>query len=266
MRDWLAVIDEAADLGCEQIQFIGGEPTLHPGLERMIVRARARAFSFIEVFTNATRLSARHIACFREHGVSVATSFYDRSAAAHDAITQNAGSWKRVLGGLEAVLAADLPLRVGIIEMDENRDEADATVVFLKSLGVQDISIDRRRGIGRGGREADTREGERFDELCGKCGRGKLCVTPSGMAHPCVFSRATPVGRAQDGLAAILDGSALRAFREKMLGLFMADCNPDCMPACRPNCNPDCMPYCNPNCNPDCMPNCNPNCNPDRRR
>src|SRR5215469_3134786 len=180
-RDWLAVIDEAADLGCKQIQFIGGEPTLHPGLETMIERARMRAFSFIEVFTNATRLNERHIACFRAFGVHVATSFYDRDAATHDAITQNAGSWKRTLAGVEAVLAADLPLRVGIIEMDENRDQGNATAAFLTTLGVKDINLDRRRGIGRGGLGAG--EGERFGELCGKCGRGKLCVTPSGIAY-----------------------------------------------------------------------------------
>ncbi len=74
--DWTKVIDEAADLGCRQLQFIGGEPTLHPELDRMIVHARARGFTFVEIFTNATRLSAGLISCFRENDAHVAASFY----------------------------------------------------------------------------------------------------------------------------------------------------------------------------------------------
>ena len=149
--------------------------------------------------------------------------------------------------------------------MEENRDTAEGCRAFLSSLGVANISVDRMRGVGRGNRTGRVANEECFDQLCGKCGRGKLCITPSGETFPCVFSRATPVGNAKDGLAPILLGSALCTFRDRMLATPSNDCNPDCSPYCNPNCNPDCMPYCNPNCNPNCMPNCNPNCNPDRR-
>jgi MoaA/NifB/PqqE/SkfB family radical SAM enzyme len=32
--DWCRVIDQAAALGVRMVQFIGGEPTLHPGCRR----------------------------------------------------------------------------------------------------------------------------------------------------------------------------------------------------------------------------------------
>ena len=36
VADWERVITEARDLGVEAVQFIGGEPTLYPGLGRLI--------------------------------------------------------------------------------------------------------------------------------------------------------------------------------------------------------------------------------------
>lgn len=271
-RDWTGVLDEAADLGCQQIQFIGGEPTLHPDLELMLSHAHVKGFTFIEVFTNLTRLSNRLIECFQRHDVQVASSFYSDNFEVHDRITCHPGSWRRTVSGLKTILGAGIPLRVGIIEMEENAGEAWRSRKFLQSMGVNTISSDRMRGVGRGNRATQNIKTERFEELCGKCGHGKLCVSPSGAAFPCVFSRATSVGNAKHGLTSILKNVKLREFRERMLGargrqvdMEFSDCNPDCMPYCNPNCNPDCTPHCNPNCSPDCMPHCNPNCNPDRR-
>jgi MoaA/NifB/PqqE/SkfB family radical SAM enzyme len=37
--DWHRVIDQAADLGVRMVQFIGGEPTLHPDLPELVDHA-----------------------------------------------------------------------------------------------------------------------------------------------------------------------------------------------------------------------------------
>jgi MoaA/NifB/PqqE/SkfB family radical SAM enzyme len=67
--DWTCVIDEAAGLGCRSIQFIGGEPTMHPQLDDLVDHANHRGFAFIEVFTNATRLGQKLLGCFQRAGV-----------------------------------------------------------------------------------------------------------------------------------------------------------------------------------------------------
>ena len=41
-EDWTRAISEAAELGCRQIQFIGGEPTMHPRLDDMVDHANHR--------------------------------------------------------------------------------------------------------------------------------------------------------------------------------------------------------------------------------
>ncbi|MBP2321212.1 MoaA/NifB/PqqE/SkfB family radical SAM enzyme [Kibdelosporangium banguiense] len=42
LADWSRVIDQAAGLGTRMVQFIGGEPTLYPGVARLD-RTRAQS-------------------------------------------------------------------------------------------------------------------------------------------------------------------------------------------------------------------------------
>lgn len=262
--DWTRVLDEAADLGCRQVQFIGGEPTMHPHLSDLVDRANHKGFEFIEVFTNATRLGSELVGCFRRNRVQVATSFYSDDPSTHDRITRVHGSWARTVEGIRKVVDAGLSLRAGLIEMEENAGHFERTSKFLQELGVSSIGNDRRRGVGRGDMLDIGERRERFEELCGHCWEGKLCVTPSGESFPCVFSRATPLGDARSGLTAILMGQKLWTFRSALHEYTQSqgsitNCHPDCSPACNPTCNPN-----NP-CNPKnpCAPNQDPNCFPN---
>ncbi|MFM7676774.1 MAG: radical SAM protein [Synechococcus sp.] len=274
--DWCAVIDQAAALGCRQLQFIGGEPTLHPHLSDLIDHANHRHFELIEVFTNATRLDDGLIGCFQRNHVQLATSFYSVDAAVHEQVTQGKGSWQRTVGGIRSALAADLPLRVGVIETDANPGHGPEAIAFLQQLGVQQVGFDQERGVGRGTATAEPQlqlqselEGERFEQLCGQCWKGKLCVTPSGEAFPCVFSRATRLGDVRQGLSAILQSRRLQGFRQRVQELEqqrLAEHDANEPQACVPgSCSPGtyCSPYsCYPASGP-CSPACSPvNCTP----
>jgi MoaA/NifB/PqqE/SkfB family radical SAM enzyme len=279
--DWTRVIDEAAGLGCRALQFIGGEPTMHPRLDDLVDHANHRGFDFIEVFTNATRLGKELIGCFQRGGVHVATSFYSDDPVVHEQITQGKGSWQRTVHGIEAVLAAGLPIRVGVIETERNAGHGPRALEFLKSLGVREVRMDRERGVGRGKLIHLGGEGERYEELCGQCWKGKLCVTSGGEVFPCVFARATPLGDVHSGLAGILRTAKLTDFRRKVRAMHEpgATASTSAVPAvrnqewCPPALNPDCPPdscspaactpnYCTPN---ECLPNdCSPaQCSPN---
>src|SRR5437016_14468404 len=67
-------------------------------------------------------------------------------------------------------------------------------------MGVSEIRVDFQRGVGRG---AAGLSSEPISELCGECWKGKLCVTSSGCAYPCVFSRFAKVGMAKRGITTI---------------------------------------------------------------
>ena len=270
-KDWTHLICEAAGAGCREMQFIGGEPTLHPDLPMFIRAARDNGFSRIEVFTNATRVDDDLVRCFSDFGVCVASSFYSSQPDVHERVTGGSQSWTRTVRGFQRLLAAGIPLRVGVIEMEQNAGHATEAITYLKSLGVHHVRTDRVRGVGRGQVQLTNTSASEFDELCGQCWKGKLCVTPSGLAYPCVMARRWPLGDVRLGLGGVLRSAELTQFRSS-LSRFRR--NPtarasfhDCNPAgCEPQ---DCYPTvcCSPDeCNPveGCGPNESSECGPDK--
>ena len=270
-EDWLRVMDEAAKLGCKGIQFIGGEPTMHPALERFIEHAHYLHFETIEVYTNATRLSPRVLAFMREHGVRIATSFYACDPLIHEKITRRKGSFKQTVDSIKSILDFGLPLRVGLIEMEENRDRIPETMEFLRSLGVLDIGTDIARGFGRAKESS-------IQGLCGSCWNGNLCVSTNGDCFPCIMSRDFIVGSVlAENLESIVQGRRTQMFREKiynevwlpslpqderMSSVMNGPCTPN-RGETRKTCGPD-SPWCTPNrggtrkgCGPD-SPWCHP--------
>lgn len=56
-QDWERVIDELAEAGVTMVQFIGGEPMLHPDLGALIDRATTRGLQ-VEVYSNLVHVPA----------------------------------------------------------------------------------------------------------------------------------------------------------------------------------------------------------------
>lgn len=260
---WLRVISQASHLGCRSLQFIGGEPTLHPDLDIMIEHASNQGFEFIEIFTNATGLSSSRLNNLVRFNVNVACSFYSAQPRVHDMITQRDGSFHKTVNTIKRLVEAGISLRAGIIEMNHNSGQLDVTSDFLRSIGVKIIGADRVRSVGRGERLAN-RSNSDIQDICGQCWKGKLCITPDGDAYPCIMARNSLVGNVlHQSLSDILYSNHLIAFRQKVKQQFenkaleSDPCHPD-------KCNPDlqCWPDKQP-CFPDkgCWPD---NCNPDK--
>ena len=106
---------------------------MHPRLDDLVDYANHQGFEFIEVFTNATRLCKELLGCFQRNGVHVATSFYSDDPVVHEHVTQGKGSWQRTVNGIETVLAAGLPIRVGVIDTELNRGHGPRAIEFLKT-------------------------------------------------------------------------------------------------------------------------------------
>ncbi|MGH3950947.1 MAG: radical SAM protein, partial [Pseudonocardiaceae bacterium] len=125
-RDWCWVIDEAAAVGVRSVQFIGGEPTLHPGLVDLINYALSRALA-VEVFSNLVHVTDEHWAAFGQPGVSLATSYYSDDPDEHTAITGRP-SHPRTKANIAEAQRRGIPLRVGVIDVgrDQRVEQARA--------------------------------------------------------------------------------------------------------------------------------------------
>jgi MoaA/NifB/PqqE/SkfB family radical SAM enzyme len=72
--------------GADAVSFVGGEPTLHPGLIAWIDAARAAGYAQVALQTNARRLAySSYALALAEAGLTdVEVALYGAAAAAHD--------------------------------------------------------------------------------------------------------------------------------------------------------------------------------------
>lgn len=257
----LELLAEAFALGCRRVQFIGGEPTLNKSLPSLINHAYHLGYEFIEVFTNLVSVNDDLLDTFVQCRVAVATSVYASTPALHDVVTQTLGSHRRTISNLRRVLTRGLRLRVGVIAMEENKTVIDATIQWLRDLGVTQIGIDPVRHFGR----AQKQNPCSMENLCGNCANNILAIGPDGIVAPCIMSKEWAVGSVLSApLSEIARSEILVRTRRRIKAATVKaqgpyPCQPDS--ACMPNCNPsyNCIP-CAPNGSQPCEPNrwCDP--------
>ncbi|MGW1974119.1 radical SAM protein [Streptomyces sp. NPDC001889] len=263
--DWRRVIEQLAARGVTMVQFIGGEPMLHPDLSALIGFALDRGLR-VEVFSNLVHVPASLWPVLARQGVSLATSYYSDDPAEHAAVTGRP-SHARTRANVAEAVRRGVPLRTGVIDVREGQ-RVFAAQRELEMLGVQQIGTDRLRQVGRGVRESapDT------SQLCGHCTSGVIAISPDGSVWPCVFSRWLPVGNVLDAaLADILASPEAQRVRDELTADFaarevaMEGDKPKPPPLCDPKCGPACGPACNPSCWPTGAGPCTPNggCQPN---
>ncbi|WP_413100914.1 radical SAM protein [Streptomyces sp. Inha503] len=261
-EDWRRVVDQLAERGVGMVQFIGGEPTLHPDLPTLAGHALDQGLR-VEIFSNLVHVPTAVWEVLERPGVSLATSYYSDDPAEHAAITRRP-SHARTRTNIAEAVRRKIPIRAGVVDVREGQRSAAAQQELI-TLGVPEIGTDRLRQVGRGVRDQQPDA----SQLCGRCASGVIAISPDGEVWPCVFSRWLPIGNVlETALAEILDSpeaervrSELRLeFTERQTTLPEAGkkpCDPQCGPSCGPACNPSCWPTGTGPCSPKggCQPN-----------
>ena len=240
--DWLRVIRQAADLKVGDVQLIGGEPTLHPDLPRLVRSALDHGLA-VEVYTNLFRVTQQIWQVFEQPGVRVATSYYSSKPVEHEAITGQRRSQDRTRSNIGEAVARRIPIRVGLTRIHDGQD-VEGAIDELQALGVEDVSVDRLRQVGRGVRD----RGPDLDQLCGHCGRGNVAVSSDGTVWPCVFSRWLVLGSVRrNSLASIVESPAAQRTRALLARASAGERQAECAPGDGSPCqNPLCDPHLRP--------------------
>lgn len=205
-------LDQAANMGCRNVQLTGGECTLRKDLKELLAHARRRKYETVEIFTNATLLDKSLVRFLADNKIDVAVSLYSYKPDSHDRIAGIPGSHSRTIQGLKLLLAYRVRVRGSIIAMKQNEKEVKATEFFLRKLGVESGPADPVRPCGRGsGMENWPQEyGLSIMRTCpdflpirslfdsnrhwNSCWFGKAAITAEGEVLPCVFQRELVAG------------------------------------------------------------------------
>ncbi|MFI9720806.1 radical SAM/SPASM domain-containing protein [Streptomyces sp. NPDC052396] len=231
--DWRRVMDELAGTGVRDIQFIGGEPTLHPGLPEYIRHACSQGMR-VEVFSNMTHIRDEVWEALQLPGVRLAFSYYSDWDQDHDDVTQSKGSNERTRSNVEKAKRLGISMRGSVIRVLKDQRSQPAETQLLQ-LGIRDVRTDTLRPFGRG---ADGKPPQ-IKRLCGRCGRGKVAIGPNGDVWPCVFARWMSIGNVHEqSVEAIYYGLPNRLVRSELEEAFphtVVSSTPSCLPDCSPS-------------------------------
>ncbi|MFH8492218.1 radical SAM protein [Streptomyces longisporoflavus] len=240
-EDWRRIIDEATTLGKPTVQFIGGEPTLHPAFTTLVGHT-LNAGLRVRIYSNLYKVRAEHWQLFSRPNVRLATSYHSDDPHEHDAITGRNGSHAATRANIIEALRRRIPVKVAVIHGGSGQ-RVEAARAEMLGLGVRDVSIGRLRAVGNAAVSALPSA----SELCGRCADGKAAILPDGRVAVCEIGRFLCAGDVKHAsLASVLGSPQWARLAASVPGPGSSvPCGPDCSPnddTCEPSGGDTCDP------------------------
>lgn len=230
--EWKKIMDQVISSGGNALQFIGGEPLMHPHFSELLSYAHQAGFERIDIFTNAYLLTEETADLIAKVGASVRVSLYGHDAQTHDAVTQHPGSFARLDHSLDMMKARGIPVAVAVVLMRENQDILPQIKAYIESKGLRYNGFDTVRTVKHSvqNSHAVTRgdiaaqrimhkphfKTSPFSFSCNRqwnsCWYGKFAITACGDVIPCIFARDLVCGNVRN--------DSFESIREKLLGYW----------------------------------------------
>jgi len=134
-----AILQEAADMGCFQVRFTGGEPLLRDDFEELYLFARSKGLKVL-IFTNA-RLITPHLADLLKRIpplVRMEISVYGMHPDSYDAVSRCPGSFDQFWRGVNLLLDHGVPFIVKSAFLPPNKPEIDEFEAWAKTIPWMD--------------------------------------------------------------------------------------------------------------------------------
>jgi radical SAM protein with 4Fe4S-binding SPASM domain len=125
------VVDEARALGCREWAVSGGEPMLRGDFGEILSVILARS-SWYTLNTNGTLITPAIARLMKRQGTKL-VALYGASAAVHDAVTRNPGSFEALKRGIAYLREAKAGFTVQVVPMKTNIADLDAMVRLAES-------------------------------------------------------------------------------------------------------------------------------------
>lgn len=120
------ILKQAADLGCMQVRFTGGEPLLRPDFEDLYLYARRLGIKVL-LFTNARLINERLAGLLARipPKVAIEITVYGMHEESYEAATRSPGSFDQCWTGIQLLLEHGIPFVVKSALLPQNRAEIE---------------------------------------------------------------------------------------------------------------------------------------------
>lgn len=241
---YMAIIDRIAETGCLFLNFTGGEILTNPDFEAIYRHAKDKGF-VVDLLTNGSLITDRHIALFRELPPrSIAITLYGTNAEEYAGFTGDAENFRRVMHALDLLRANDIPFVLRTVAVraykaslmarrfEEIAEKYGTTfkydsIIFPQLNGnngplSQRLSVDEIIALEKCNAERCARWHALItdDQPCSwtcRAGVNSMAVDHRGDAHVCGLYRAEPISVLNNDIAAVL--KHLASVHEKFVGI-----------------------------------------------
>lgn len=224
------ILDQAANLGCLQVRFTGGEPLIREDFEEIYLHARRLGMKVL-LFTSGRLITPRlaNLLARIPPLVAIEISVYGMTPETYEAVTGAPGSYTQFDRGVNLLLERQIPFVVKSALLPQNRDEVETFEAWARNIPWMmappqySMNFDLRSRRNSEARNAEiaalrtspaetvemlTRDNARYrhsmqqfadrfmgpsgDRLfnCGASSGHSLCIDAYGQAQPCMMMRA----------------------------------------------------------------------------
>lgn len=143
------VFSEAIELGLETVKLTGGEPCLHPEIERIIVELASIGIH-LEMETNGTLLSPELVRVIAENKVGISVSLDGSNYETHESLRGQPGCFDSLLNGMRLLKEAGVPYQVIFSLHRRNLSEMSSAMNMAAEFGATSFKINPVIDMGRG--------------------------------------------------------------------------------------------------------------------
>ncbi|HLP46670.1 MAG TPA: radical SAM protein [Candidatus Kapabacteria bacterium] len=136
------ILDDAKLFNCREIRIGGGEPLLRKNdLISLIKYAKQIDIPSLSLVTNGFLLDSTFINEMAEYNIHFKCLFNSHEESVHDAISGVKGSYQKTLAAINRLKTKNCSIAVNIIITKQNQGDINATIRFLKELGIENIHV-----------------------------------------------------------------------------------------------------------------------------
>lgn len=136
------IADDALSLGTLWVLITGGEPLIRKDFEDIYLRLKKKGF-LVSVFTNATRLTEKHIRLFQEYPPrDLEVTVYGITEDVYEHVTQVKGSFKQFQRGLNLLWDNKIKTNLKATATQANKHELTDIIKFCREKGSSAFRFD----------------------------------------------------------------------------------------------------------------------------
>ncbi len=140
-EEWLDLVSQSADMGVVKCTLTGGEPLLHPDFHAILRRLGEKDMAAY-ICTNGSLLDEDAASRIAEHGAAVVQVSLDTADPIVNRLLTRADMLDRVLSGITALRARDVPVHVKCVLTPLNIDGLPELVRMCNERDVAKLVID----------------------------------------------------------------------------------------------------------------------------